>query len=584
MLRTGIASPLLSGRDHPNLQAQHCLEIGKHHSQVWKYLPRLSDWEGGGGFLGVALLLTMVTVTAGHSLAQTTVNLFGAGTPGVVDIGSPQPVVLGVKIFSDVAGRVLGCSFYKAPTNTGAHVVSLWDSAGKLLASQVAPAETSSGKQSVLFSSPVSIAAKQTFMCGYFAPAGHFSYDKSAFTVQKNVSPLHVPVNGGVYVYGTQPTRPPTSFWQGGNYWVDVLFSPSTGSTTWINSATGSTTGSTASVTWNTAVPSDSQVEYGSTTSYGNVTTLAAAPVTAHSVALSGLSAGTQYHFRVRSRDSDSVLALGPDHTLTAVAAVLPVTISTSPLNATISSGATQQFMALVSNTPNAAVTWSATAGTINSSGLFTAPSVSAQTSVSVTATSQADTGKRSSASLTVNPASSALAVSPTTLSFSGQVGASNLAPASVSIKNTGAGSLTFTGTSDQPWLVLSAASGTAPYTLQVSPAISGMKAGTYTGHATLTGGGVTKAVTVALTLTATAQHSVALSWKGTTGSTALKYNMYRSTISGGYYAVVASALTAASYSDQNVQPATTYYYVVTAVDGQGRESGHSNEIKAVIP
>jgi hypothetical protein len=79
-------------------------------------------------------------------------------------------------------------------------------------------------------------------------------------------------------------------------------------------------------------------------------------------------------------------------------------------------------------------VTWSATAGTVNSSGLFTAPTVSSPTSVTVTATSLADTSKSSSAAFTVNPAPSVLAVSPASLSFSGQVGASNLAPASVSI------------------------------------------------------------------------------------------------------------------------------------------------------
>ena len=38
------------------------------------------------------------------------------------------------------------------------------------------------------------------------------------------------------------------------------------------------------------------------------------------------------------------------------------------------------------------------------------------------------------------------------------------------------------------------------------------------------------------------------------------------------------------SYIDQSVQSGTPYYYVVTAVDSQGRESKYSNEIKATIP
>jgi hypothetical protein len=132
-----------------------------------------------------------------------------------------------------------------------------------------------------------------------------------------------------------------------------------------------SPSGSGASVTWNTAVPADSQVEYGRTNAYGDTTPLAVAGVTAHTAALGGLLAGTTYHLRVRSRDSDAVLALSTDHILTVAAAV---SVSISPSNATVVSSATQQLMALVSNTPNAAVTWSATAGTVNSSGLFTAP------------------------------------------------------------------------------------------------------------------------------------------------------------------------------------------------------------------
>ena len=82
------------------------------------------------------------------------VSIFGTGTPSVAASGDPRPLVLGVKIFSDVPGKVLGCSFYKAPANTGVHVVSLWDASGKLLATQTASGETASGKQSVLFSLP----------------------------------------------------------------------------------------------------------------------------------------------------------------------------------------------------------------------------------------------------------------------------------------------------------------------------------------------------------------------------------------------------------------------------------------------
>jgi glucose/arabinose dehydrogenase len=74
-------------------------------------------------------------------------------------------------------------------------------------------------------------------------------------------------------------------------------------------------TQTSATVSWNTNIPSDSQVEYGSTTSYGQLTPLDNALVTNHSVTLSGLAAGTTYHFRVRSKNAVGNLAVSSDFT-----------------------------------------------------------------------------------------------------------------------------------------------------------------------------------------------------------------------------------------------------------------------------
>jgi fibronectin type 3 domain-containing protein len=55
---------------------------------------------------------------------------------------------------------------------------------------------------------------------------------------------------------------------------------------------------------------------------------------------------------------------------------------------------------------------------------------------------------------------------------------------------------------------------------------------------------------------------------------------VYRSNIEGGSYGLVASAIGGTTFTDQSPQSGTLYYYVVTAVDSQGRESVYSNEIK----
>jgi glucose/arabinose dehydrogenase len=56
-------------------------------------------------------------------------------------------------------------------------------------------------------------------------------------------------------------------------------------------------------ITWNTDIPADSQVQYGPTTAYGSTTVLDRTLVTSHSVTITGLNRKTQYFFQVLSRD-----------------------------------------------------------------------------------------------------------------------------------------------------------------------------------------------------------------------------------------------------------------------------------------
>jgi hypothetical protein len=57
-------------------------------------------------------------------------------------------------------------------------------------------------------------------------------------------------------------------------------------------------------ITWYTDEPATSQVEYGLSSSYGDVSAEDSNLVTSHSAELSGLTAGTQYHYAVISRDA----------------------------------------------------------------------------------------------------------------------------------------------------------------------------------------------------------------------------------------------------------------------------------------
>lgn len=80
------------------------------------------------------------------------------------------------------------------------------------------------------------------------------------------------------------------------------------------------------------------------------------------------------------------------------------VTVMLSPQATTLKSHTNQQFVATVTGTPDTAVTWSASAGTIAPNGWFVAPTVSQPTNVVVTATSNASPSAQATASVAIVP------------------------------------------------------------------------------------------------------------------------------------------------------------------------------------
>ena len=116
----------------------------------------------------------------------------------------------------------------------------------------------------------------------------------------------------------------------------------------------------TATILWTTNEPADSQVEYGTTTAYGSSTALDTTKVTSHSVALSGLSPNTLYHYRVKSKDASGNLATSADFTFTTLADTTPPVISAVQATAIGPDGAT--------------ITWTTNVGTSTIFRYGTAP------------------------------------------------------------------------------------------------------------------------------------------------------------------------------------------------------------------
>ncbi len=76
----------------------------------------------------------------------------------------------------------------------------------------------------------------------------------------------------------------------------------------------------------------------------------------------------------------------------------------------------------------------------------------------------------------------------------------------------------------------------------------------------------------------------VVLSWKRNRELNLAGYNVYRSTTPGsGYQRINYSSISVPKYIDKEVVKGNTYYYVVTAVNTAGGESGYSNEFEVIV-
>lgn len=132
---------------------------------------------------------------------------------------------------------------------------------------------------------------------------------------------------------------------------------------------------------------------------------------------------------------------------------------------------------------------------------------------ITVTAAGASQSPQTITVNLTVTappPPNPVLSVSPTTLTFSEVQGGAVPPAQSVSISNSGSGTLGFTAQSDAAWLTATPASGSAPATVTIS--VSALAAGSYTGHITVTAAGAAQSPqTVTVNLTVSPQSTGAL-------------------------------------------------------------------------
>ncbi len=108
---------------------------------------------------------------------------------------------------------------------------------------------------------------------------------------------------------------------------------------------------------------------------------------------------------------------------------------------------------------------------------------------------------------------------------------------------------------------------------------------GTYSFREDVAGcGGTHSKMAYKIVVQATANHIVDLSWKRSTPTDVVGYNVYRGPDGATWKKINAGLIGSALYSDSTVANKTTYYYSATAVDVNGRESVKTPAVKAIVP
>jgi WD40 repeat protein len=339
--------------------------------------------------------------------------------PGLIDGGADNPVELGVKFRSDVAGTITGIRFYKASTNTGTHVANLWSSTGTLVATATFTNETASGWQQVNFATPVAISADTVYVASYHATSGHYSADIGYFASNgaDNAS-LHALADGvsggnGVYVYGASSAFPHQT-WNSANYWVDVVFYP----------GSAPTLQSIAVIPANPSIPTGGTQQFmatgtysdGSTQDLTSQVTWGTSSTTVATISPAGLAKGLTTGSSAISATLGSVSG-----SATLIVQAAPLTITTVSLADATVGAAYSATLAATGGTPS--YTWSVTTGILpaglslnTTTGLISGtPTASSTPSFTVKVTDGANLSVTKSLSITVAATPTALSIWPST-------------------------------------------------------------------------------------------------------------------------------------------------------------------------
>ena len=275
--------------------------------------------------------------------------LASSATPPTSDSGDASPISVGLRFTAETDGYLTGLRYYRDAANTGVHTGTLYSAAGAVLAT-LTFGTGDPGWQYASFATAVPVTAGTTYVASTFMPNGHYSYAPGFFTAPVVNSPLTGTL--GTYIYGADAF--PTSSWNDGYYYVDVVYSAQDPGPPATTTAPGAPTGVSAVANDGSATVSWSPPDSGSPITSYTITPLIGAtkqtPVTVSgtplptSATVSGLTNGTAYTFVVTATN-----AIGTGPTSAASPVISPAAPVTSPSAPTGVSAAAGNSAATVS-------------------------------------------------------------------------------------------------------------------------------------------------------------------------------------------------------------------------------------------
>lgn len=169
---------------------------------------------------GAIAFASMVALPVGASAATVSApsNLMRGYDPTATNPPAHNGLELGTRVTTSTDGYIVSVKYFRVLGDTSNHIAHVWDAAGTLLATKTFTNETASGWQTAYLSSPIAVAAGNSFTVStyssdyWYIPGDNFPVASSGSLTE----------NGGSYLYSPGGLYPSNSV--GGNYSVDLDF------------------------------------------------------------------------------------------------------------------------------------------------------------------------------------------------------------------------------------------------------------------------------------------------------------------------------------------------------------------------